>query len=154
MNFEGYLYDIVDLSGEDGTLTCRIRLRPESPIYSGHFPGAPITPGVALLTIVRELIERRLNSSATGSSAASGSSKTSGPSAASGSEQAAVSDGPVSAGHPLRLTEVIDAKFLRPLTPDLSPVTVTVRDLGDGTIKSEISTSAALHARMRLAYNK
>ena len=32
-----------------------IRLRPESAVYSGHFPGYPITPGVALAQIAREL---------------------------------------------------------------------------------------------------
>ena len=46
-----------------------IALRPDSPVYAGHFPGFPVTPGVALLTIVRELLESRLHKSLTLSSA-------------------------------------------------------------------------------------
>ena len=33
-----------------------VRLLPESPVYQGHFPGYPITPGVCLVEIALELI--------------------------------------------------------------------------------------------------
>ncbi len=93
MKFEGYLYDMAEtpvpetpdghltlsdghpavpdghLNTADGTFSFRIVLRPDSPVYAGHFPGLPVTPGVALLTIVRELLEKRLRTPLTLTSA-------------------------------------------------------------------------------------
>lgn len=37
-----------------------IRLNAEHPIYQAHFPGNPITPGVCLIQIVKELLQSRL----------------------------------------------------------------------------------------------
>ena len=37
-----------------------IRLNPEHVVYTGHFPGFPVTPGVVQLQIVQELLERHL----------------------------------------------------------------------------------------------
>ena len=48
----GILYEILTVD-PDGTT---IRLLPESPVYRGHFPGYPITPGVCLVQIALELI--------------------------------------------------------------------------------------------------
>ena len=46
------LYELVSVDAAGAT----IRLLPESPVYKGHFPGYPITPGVCLVEITLELI--------------------------------------------------------------------------------------------------
>lgn len=89
MKFEGYLYDVIEIqdsaapdsgvhdsmaadglsASSDAACAFLIALRPDSPVYAGHFPGFPVTPGVALLTIVRELLETRLHKSLTLASA-------------------------------------------------------------------------------------
>jgi 3-hydroxyacyl-[acyl-carrier-protein] dehydratase len=49
----GILYETVSVDAAGAT----IRLLPESPVYKGHFPGYPITPGVCLVEIALELME-------------------------------------------------------------------------------------------------
>ena len=49
----GILYETVSVDGSGVTL----RLLPESPVYRGHFPGYPITPGVCLVQMALEVIE-------------------------------------------------------------------------------------------------
>ena len=53
---EGFLYRLV--SCEEGTAL--VQMLPESPIYAAHFPGYPVTPGVALLQMALELMDRPL----------------------------------------------------------------------------------------------
>jgi 3-hydroxyacyl-[acyl-carrier-protein] dehydratase len=48
----GILYEILTVDAGGAT----IRLLPESPVYRGHFPGYPITPGVCLVEIALELM--------------------------------------------------------------------------------------------------
>ena len=48
----GILYETVTVDGSGVTL----RLLPESPVYQGHFPGYPITPGVCLVEMALEAI--------------------------------------------------------------------------------------------------
>lgn len=48
----GILYEIVSSDARGATL----RLLLDSPVYQGHFPGYPITPGVCLVQIALELI--------------------------------------------------------------------------------------------------
>lgn len=56
--FEGNLYIIENKEVDaDGTTKFTLSLLPDSPIYRGHFPDCPITPGVCLLSIIRELTE-------------------------------------------------------------------------------------------------
>jgi 3-hydroxyacyl-[acyl-carrier-protein] dehydratase len=38
----------------------RFRFGRGSPVFSGHFPGAPIVPGVFLIEVVRTAVERRI----------------------------------------------------------------------------------------------
>ena len=40
-----------------GPLSYEIRLNPSHPIYQAHFPGEPITPGVCIIQIAKELLE-------------------------------------------------------------------------------------------------
>ena len=49
----GILYDMIQADASGAML----RLLPDSPVYQGHFPGYPITPGVCLVQIALELIE-------------------------------------------------------------------------------------------------
>ena len=51
----GILYELVQADAAGAT----IRLLPESPVYQGHFPGYPITPGVCLVEIALELFSER-----------------------------------------------------------------------------------------------
>lgn len=50
------LYQLKQLSFENDVLIGEIRLNKEDPIFKGHFPGNPITPGVAQLEIIKELL--------------------------------------------------------------------------------------------------
>lgn len=40
-----------------GHLQASIRFNREHAIFDGHFPGAPVVPGVCMLQIVREILE-------------------------------------------------------------------------------------------------
>jgi len=51
---EHELYTIVGMENN----AVKIRLLPESAIFSGHFPGNPITPGVCQVGIIGELVGR------------------------------------------------------------------------------------------------
>lgn len=53
---EGVLYTVVSRGQNKAT----VRLIPENPIYKAHFPDYPITPGVTLLQIALELIDKKL----------------------------------------------------------------------------------------------
>ena len=46
------LYETIQVDATGAT----VRLLPESPVYRGHFPGYPITPGVCLVEMAVELI--------------------------------------------------------------------------------------------------
>lgn len=50
------LYDILDESTNQ-FLLC---IKEEHPVYQGHFPGNPITPGVLTLQMVRECLSRHV----------------------------------------------------------------------------------------------
>lgn len=52
------LYKIQEIGTSETTLEVSIVLNPEHLVYSGHFPGHPVTPGVVQLQIVHELLER------------------------------------------------------------------------------------------------
>lgn len=56
MILEDYLYR-VDSHSEAGYL---LSLIADCPIYAAHFPGTPITPGVCIVQIVKELAEKNL----------------------------------------------------------------------------------------------
>ncbi|MCQ2059002.1 MAG: hypothetical protein MJY71_04125 [Bacteroidaceae bacterium] len=49
------LYKVSDISVADQQTVACIELLKDSDIYKGHFPGRPITPGVALVQIAVEL---------------------------------------------------------------------------------------------------
>lgn len=52
------LYKLNSLAEDNGVFTAEITLLPDCPIYEGHFPGKPITPGVCLVQMAVETIEK------------------------------------------------------------------------------------------------
>lgn len=54
------LYKIVEFSSTPDTITAVISLSSDHKIFEGHFPDAPVTPGVVQLQIVKELLEKHL----------------------------------------------------------------------------------------------
>ncbi|MBO9693332.1 3-hydroxyacyl-ACP dehydratase [Chryseobacterium sp.] len=42
---------------EDGKFTVYIHLNKDHDIFKGHFPGNPVTPGVCMMQIIKELTE-------------------------------------------------------------------------------------------------
>lgn len=50
--------DIETRLAEEGHYAFRVRLDASHPVFSGHFPGNPVLPGVCTLQIVRECLAR------------------------------------------------------------------------------------------------
>lgn len=42
---------------ENGSFIAKIKLNPDHEIFKGHFPGNPVTPGVCMMQIVKDLTE-------------------------------------------------------------------------------------------------
>ncbi len=51
------------LESKDGYILYQISIDENHPIYQGHFPEQPVTPGVILLEILRSLISQQTNCS-------------------------------------------------------------------------------------------
>ncbi len=56
-------YTITDQTVEANTQHTTIRLNPAHAIFRGHFPSNPVTPGVCMLQIIKELAEQKEASS-------------------------------------------------------------------------------------------
>ena len=54
MSQSNRLYDILE-ANEDSIL---LKMNEDHPVYQGHFPGDPITPGVLTLRMIRECVSR------------------------------------------------------------------------------------------------
>ena len=61
MILQDNLYIILSQQEEEGHPAFRLRIHPEWPIYKAHFPGHPITPGVCIVQMVQELLQKLLN---------------------------------------------------------------------------------------------
>ena len=57
MIFRNNLYIVTQCDKSDESALFHIELNVNHTIYQAHFPGQPITPGVCLLQIARELLE-------------------------------------------------------------------------------------------------
>jgi 3-hydroxyacyl-[acyl-carrier-protein] dehydratase len=55
------LYRIISFSNEGGKLEVGFELNTHHPIFEGHFPGQPVLPGVCMIQIFKELIEKASN---------------------------------------------------------------------------------------------
>jgi len=54
-------YVLKDFSNtETGKFIFHIILNPEHDIFKGHFPGSPVVPGVCLIQITKEVVEKAL----------------------------------------------------------------------------------------------
>lgn len=54
----GELYRLIDTVSGDGKFSSGIIFDPAHPLFSGHFPDAPVVPGAVLVQVVRELAEQ------------------------------------------------------------------------------------------------
>lgn len=50
-------FEIENLSHATGLITSTVKINPSHTIFDGHFPNNPVTPGVAQLQIVKEILE-------------------------------------------------------------------------------------------------
>ena len=60
MKLKNDFYSIIQTSNTDNGVKYTIRLNANHFIYAAHFPGNPITPGVCITQIVKELTEELL----------------------------------------------------------------------------------------------
>ena len=58
MKLENDFYQIKAIQQTDKGVNFTVRLNPDHYIYAAHFPGNPITPGVCITQIVKELSEK------------------------------------------------------------------------------------------------
>lgn len=57
------LFHILETALEGEHISARIVLNPDHEVYKGHFPGYPVTPGVAQMHIVNALLLQMLGGS-------------------------------------------------------------------------------------------
>lgn len=58
---EGTLFTVVNQCTKAQSADFDVRLNAEHPIYGGHFPGDAVTPGVCILQIACDLMEKTQN---------------------------------------------------------------------------------------------
>ncbi len=51
-------YSVENIEQQDSVYSAYITLNPRHEIFGGHFPGNPVTPGVCMMQIVKELTEK------------------------------------------------------------------------------------------------
>lgn len=56
MQLQNDFYTILEIEENDGTILAKLQLNAKHPIFEGHFPHMPITPGVVQLELIQELI--------------------------------------------------------------------------------------------------
>lgn len=52
-------YHIVATDDSEGKYVCKVKMNAAHNIYSVHFPGNPVTPGVCLVQMVAEMLEQK-----------------------------------------------------------------------------------------------
>lgn len=60
MKLKNQLFKINDITPTADGMVCHVSLLPDCIIYKAHFPSEPITPGVCIVQMAKELIETRL----------------------------------------------------------------------------------------------
>jgi 3-hydroxyacyl-[acyl-carrier-protein] dehydratase len=61
MLIENNFYTIESFSKEEGLANATIAINASHKIFEGHFPGSPVVPGVCMVQIVKELLEKALS---------------------------------------------------------------------------------------------
>jgi 3-hydroxyacyl-[acyl-carrier-protein] dehydratase len=56
-----HFYSVKEFNFTDNQLKAIIELNPEHDVFKGHFPNNPVTPGVCMLQILKELSEQATN---------------------------------------------------------------------------------------------
>lgn len=56
-----HFYSVKEFNFTDNQLKAIIELNPEHDVFKGHFPNNPVTPGVCMLQILKELTEQAIN---------------------------------------------------------------------------------------------
>ena len=56
-----HFYSVKEFNFTDNQLKAIIELNPEHNVFKGHFPNNPVTPGVCMLQILKELTEQATN---------------------------------------------------------------------------------------------
>ncbi len=54
------LYSIQSLSESENQILASVLLRPDHPIFLGHFPGQPVLPGVCMMEMITEIFGEQL----------------------------------------------------------------------------------------------
>ena len=54
-------YKVTNLAVADGSATAHITINKNHDVFKGHFPGNPVTPGVCMMQIIKELTEQVVN---------------------------------------------------------------------------------------------
>lgn len=54
------LFEHSIVGAEEGKIIATARFNKEHPVYLGHFPGAPVTPGVCQLWLIRAIVSEVL----------------------------------------------------------------------------------------------
>ena len=52
----GDFFNILNLVRDEGSIRADIQLNPSHAVYSGHFPGMPVVPGVCQIQIMKEVL--------------------------------------------------------------------------------------------------
>ena len=60
MKLKNQLFKINDITPTDDGMVCHVSLLPDCIIYKAHFPKQPITPGVCIVQMAKEVIETYL----------------------------------------------------------------------------------------------
>jgi 3-hydroxyacyl-[acyl-carrier-protein] dehydratase len=55
------LYTVGPIEGSENNIFTEITINPEHRLFEGHFPEAPVMPGVVQLQIIKELLEVHLD---------------------------------------------------------------------------------------------
>jgi len=57
------LFMISKLEHQDGSITAALDINMDCDIFNGHFPAHPVVPGACMLQIVKDVLERALDTS-------------------------------------------------------------------------------------------
>lgn len=59
LSVSGYALSEISMS-EESVITARFIVGPDSPWFDGHFPGNPIVPGIAQMSMIFDLMQRTM----------------------------------------------------------------------------------------------
>jgi 3-hydroxyacyl-[acyl-carrier-protein] dehydratase len=59
----GDFFNVTAVKGSDGRISAGLHINAGHHIFEGHFPGQPVVPGVCMMQMVKELLERQLQRS-------------------------------------------------------------------------------------------